>query len=123
MPGRPTKKWWKDCTRGVSRSGGAVDPKKVCGSVWSKKPIAEKRRITKRDERPRKKSGRYVTESGETLREVFEKSRERAAHYRVRGRFTLAILYDENAQDALVEAARRGELWAKRLLHYRKRFR
>lgn len=47
MPERPPKSWWDRCMRGVRASGGAADPRAVCGAVWSRKTPAEKRSATR----------------------------------------------------------------------------
>jgi hypothetical protein len=50
-PRRPPKAWFNRCVRGVKRSGGAYDPKAVCGAQWQRKSEAEKRRLSRgRDE-------------------------------------------------------------------------
>lgn len=58
MPGRPPKKWWNRCVAGVSSHGGAIDPRRVCGSVWAKKSPAEQRIITFSTESGRGRRGR-----------------------------------------------------------------
>lgn len=44
MPERPTKRWWRDCTSSVAKSGAARDQARVCGAVWSRKTLSEKKR-------------------------------------------------------------------------------
>ena len=51
MPERPTKKWWNACVAGVSSGSSAYDPKRVCGAVWYRKPMSERRAIYAADER------------------------------------------------------------------------
>jgi orotate phosphoribosyltransferase len=50
MPGRPPKAWWDRCMADVRARGGAIDPARVCGAVWSKKSAAEKRAIVALEE-------------------------------------------------------------------------
>ena len=52
MPKRPTKKWFRNCVRGVKKSGSSYDPESVCGSLWHHKLSASaKRKIVKESER------------------------------------------------------------------------
>jgi len=49
MPRRPTKKWWGRCVAGVTESGGAAEPARVCGAVWSRKPMSERKAIAREE--------------------------------------------------------------------------
>lgn len=44
MPKRPPRQWWRHCVAGVSASGSAYDPAKVCGALWYHK-ISPMRRV------------------------------------------------------------------------------
>ncbi len=55
MPRRPPKAWWRGCVKRVDAHGGAIDPRRVCGAVWSRKSGAEKRALTIMAERKRRK--------------------------------------------------------------------
>lgn len=58
MPKRPPKKWMKDCTTGVEKSGSKVNSGAVCGDIWyNKKTQKERDLITKRIEKGNYKSG------------------------------------------------------------------
>ena len=62
MPNKPPKKWWDDCTQGVTESGYADDPESVCGSQWYHKMSAsEKRKIVKAAEKRKKKKSKKKT--------------------------------------------------------------
>lgn len=52
---RPPKTWFRRCIRQVTKKGGAIDPEKVCGKVWSRKTDKEKRRTVKREEKRKKR--------------------------------------------------------------------
>lgn len=54
MPARPPKKWFRDCEKGVAKGGGARDPARVCGAVWSRKTSTEKKRAARKEERTMK---------------------------------------------------------------------
>jgi len=51
MPRRPTKKWFDACVAGVSSKGSAYEPNAVCGAVWWRKPMAERRAIAASEHR------------------------------------------------------------------------
>jgi len=51
---RPPKKWFRRCVRQVKEKGGAIDPKKVCGNVWSRKSEKEKRKTVRKEEKRKK---------------------------------------------------------------------
>jgi hypothetical protein len=55
MPHRPPKIWWRGCVSSVDSRGGAIDPRRVCGAVWSRKSTAEKRALTIMAKHKRKK--------------------------------------------------------------------
>jgi hypothetical protein len=57
MPGRPPRRWFDDCLAGVEAKGSAYDGRRVCGAVWARKSVAEKRRVTGAYER--RGRGRY----------------------------------------------------------------
>jgi hypothetical protein len=42
-PKRPPRGWFKKCVSGVKRTGGAIDPRAVCGATWSRKTVTQKR--------------------------------------------------------------------------------
>ncbi len=64
MPHGPPKTWWHGCVHSVASHGGAVDPRRVCGAVWSHKSSAEKKGLTIMAERKRKKTGKKRTARG-----------------------------------------------------------
>ncbi len=61
MPKRPPKAWWRGCVGSVRSHGAAVDPRRVCGAVWSRKSIAEKKVLTTMAERKRKRGKKRPT--------------------------------------------------------------
>jgi hypothetical protein len=58
MPRRPPETWWRGGVSRVESHGRAVDPRRVCGAVWSRKSTAEKRASTIMAERKRRKGSK-----------------------------------------------------------------
>jgi hypothetical protein len=52
-PRRPPKKWWYDCVAGVRAGGSAMDPQRVCGSLWYHKMSEAQRQAVLRRESER----------------------------------------------------------------------
>lgn len=50
MPGRPPKRWMRECMAAVRQHGGAKDAGAVCASVWNRKSAGEKRAIVELEE-------------------------------------------------------------------------
>ena len=55
MPNRPPKKWMRDCVDGVRRSGSAVNPGAVCGSLWYHKMSPAQKRKAMRGEKMKRR--------------------------------------------------------------------
>ena len=76
MPKRPPKSWWRSCVDGVETHEGAIDPKRVCGAVWSRKSVGEKRLLTKLAERHKQKlRGGHAKTSGASAFDASVKAR------------------------------------------------
>jgi len=56
MPGRPPKKWMRDCVAGAKRSGSAVDPGAVCGAQWHHKMSKKQKAAAMRRSERRKRN-------------------------------------------------------------------
>ena len=69
MPRRPPKTWFRSCVAGVTRSGGAAEPRAVCGAVWKRKGPKERSAITGARERSPKP---HANRSSGFVIEVFD---------------------------------------------------
>src|SRR5262249_10523793 len=77
MPKRPPKAWWTSCVNGVRSHGGAIDPARVCGAVWSRKSDREKRFLAKlaearkgRRSRTKRSKKLYLSQKAMRLRKL-----------------------------------------------------